>query len=73
MSEADGRTGGPADGRALAGLVVAEFTVRPVRPVRPSACPPCNRCGFPVRPAPWGCKNPCGNCGTIYPHGDCSD
>lgn len=34
---------------------------------------PCNRCGFPVRPIPWGCKNPCGNCGTIYPHGDCSD
>jgi len=20
-----------------------------------------------------GCKNPCANCGTVYPLGDCSD
>lgn len=33
----------------------------------------CNRCGFPVRSRPWGCKNPCANCGTVYPLGDCSD
>jgi hypothetical protein len=33
----------------------------------------CNRCGFPVMARPWGCKNPCTNCGTVYPLGDCSD
>ncbi|MFN8650500.1 MAG: hypothetical protein U0133_01185 [Gemmatimonadales bacterium] len=33
----------------------------------------CNRCGFPVLSKPWGCKNPCANCGTVYPLGDCSD
>jgi len=33
----------------------------------------CNRCGFPVLSRPWGCKNPCSNCGTVYPLGDCSD
>ena len=33
----------------------------------------CNRCGFPVQVRPVGCKNPCGNCGTVYPLGDCSD
>lgn len=35
--------------------------------------PACLRCGFPVNPRPWGCKNPCANCGTVYPLGDCSD
>ena len=35
--------------------------------------PRCNRCGFEVRGKPWGCKNPCPNCGTVYPLGDCSD
>jgi hypothetical protein len=49
------------------------------RTVRPSAHPParlsalCQRCGFPVQSRPFGCKNPCGNCGTVYPLGDCSD
>lgn len=38
-----------------------------------SAAPSCNRCGFPVVTRPWGCKNPCQNCGTVYPLGDCSD
>ena len=33
----------------------------------------CNRCGFPVSARARGCKNPCSNCGTIYPLGDCSD
>lgn len=33
----------------------------------------CLRCGFPVLTRPWGCKNPCGNCGFVYPLGDCSD
>lgn len=33
----------------------------------------CQRCGFPVVSRPWGCKNPCANCGTVYPLGDCSD
>ncbi|HEU4571010.1 MAG TPA: hypothetical protein VFS07_10600 [Gemmatimonadales bacterium] len=34
---------------------------------------PCQRCGFLVPPRLMGCKNPCPNCGTVYPHGDCSD
>ena len=42
-------------------------------PPRPSAGAPCQRCGFPVPPKLMGCKNPCPNCGTVYPHGDCSD
>lgn len=33
----------------------------------------CLNCGAPVREKPWGCKNPCPNCGHIYPLGDCSD
>lgn len=33
----------------------------------------CLRCGEEVRPKPWGCKNPCPNCGFTYPLGDCSD
>lgn len=35
--------------------------------------PTCMRCGFEVRPRAWGCKNPCANCGFVYPLGDCSD
>ncbi len=35
--------------------------------------PVCQRCGFPVASRPFGCKNPCTNCGTVYPLGDCSD
>src|SRR2546422_208449 len=35
--------------------------------------PACLRCGAEVRPKPWGCKNPCPNCGYVYPLGDCSD
>jgi len=38
-----------------------------------TAVPACNRCGFPVTSRALGCKNPCANCGTIYPLGDCSD
>jgi len=34
---------------------------------------PCQRCGHPVASHPQGCKNPCANCGTVYPLGDCSD
>lgn len=33
----------------------------------------CLRCGFPVQSRSWGCKNPCPNCGFVYPLGDCSD
>jgi glyoxylase-like metal-dependent hydrolase (beta-lactamase superfamily II) len=33
----------------------------------------CLRCGAEVRGKPWGCKNPCANCGFVYPLGDCSD
>ena len=35
--------------------------------------PTCQRCSFPVPFRLSGCKNPCANCGTIYPLGDCSD
>ncbi len=38
-----------------------------------AGAPVCNRCGFGVNPRAWGCKNPCANCGTVYPLGDCSD
>ena len=31
------------------------------------------RCGVAVPSRPFGCKNPCPNCGTVYPLGDCSD
>ena len=33
----------------------------------------CLKCGAEVQPKPWGCKNPCPNCGFVYPLGDCSD
>jgi len=33
----------------------------------------CLKCGHPVKGKPWGCKNPCPNCGHVYPLGDCSD
>jgi len=33
----------------------------------------CQRCGADVPGKPWGCKNPCPNCGFVYPLGDCSD
>jgi len=33
----------------------------------------CLRCGAAVKAKPWGCKNPCPNCGFVYPLGDCSD
>lgn len=33
----------------------------------------CLRCGAEVLTKPWGCKNPCANCGFVYPLGDCSD
>jgi len=33
----------------------------------------CLRCGAEVRTKPWGCRNPCPNCGHVYPLGDCSD
>lgn len=45
-----------------------------VQPSRRSAVSPvCNRCGFVVISKMWGCKNPCPNCHTVYPLGDCSD
>lgn len=40
---------------------------------RSATRPTCNRCGFEVPSRLLGCKNPCPNCGTIYPLGDCSD
>jgi hypothetical protein len=42
-------------------------------PDRPTVSLICNRCGFPVSSRAMGCKNPCANCGTVYPLGDCSD
>ena len=33
----------------------------------------CLKCGAEVEPRPLGCKNPCPNCGFVYPLGDCSD
>jgi len=62
-------------------IATSPATPRPLSPSKPSgrltAWPPdrltCNRCGFAVTSRPWGCKNPCPNCGTVYPLGDCSD
>jgi hypothetical protein len=55
-----------------------EQAVTPARSASPHSRIPaslstCIRCGFPVPGASPGCKNPCLNCGTIYPLGDCSD
>jgi hypothetical protein len=41
--------------------------------VTPTPALVCQRCGHPVSTRPMGCKNPCSNCGTVYPLGDCSD
>lgn len=45
----------------------------PRRPRPAGEARTCNRCGFPVARRAMGCKNPCANCGTVYPLGDCSD
>ncbi len=51
-----------------------EVALPPPPPAAAPVSPPvCNRCGFVVVVRPWGCKNPCQNCGTVYPLGDCSD
>jgi hypothetical protein len=67
--KAGSRAGGQSrelwgDGRRSAAALPAS------PPARLSAC---NRCNFPVSTRAVGCKNPCPNCGTIYPLGDCSD
>jgi hypothetical protein len=42
--------------------------------VAAGSVPRCQRCGFEICASrPVGCKNPCVNCGTVYPLGDCSD
>jgi hypothetical protein len=82
LGEAGGRSGGQAVGRSddpPEGRLKADqigwsdrLTARP--PAPPTAAPPaCNRCGFEVPGRARGCKNPCANCGTVYPLGDCSD
>jgi len=46
----------------------------PAAPIGRAAQPPlCERCGFPVPGGVPGCRNPCPNCHTPYPLGDCSD
>jgi len=57
---ASGSTGGPTRHNLLS----ASRSLLPI---------PCLCCGFPVVPRPFGCKNPCHNCGFVYPLGDCSD
>jgi hypothetical protein len=47
------------------------IALSPYRPIALSSS--CNRCGFDVPSRAFGCKNPCPNCGTVYPLGDCSD
>jgi len=49
------------------------LTVLTVPTVPTVPTPTCQRCSFPVPFRLSGCKNPCANCGTIYPLGDCSD
>lgn len=67
----------PGDTQVLPGhgpatTIAAELQGNPFVAV-PKQARTCQRCGAPVRPKPWGCKNPCPNCGTVYPLGDCSD
>jgi hypothetical protein len=57
---------------ALARAPAAEKAAAGALAIRPEALA-CQRCGFPIRGRAWGCKNPCANCGTVYPLGDCSD
>lgn len=45
----------------------------PPVPVPDSDSRVCLRCGFAVPARLMGCKNPCANCGFVYPLGDCSD
>jgi len=59
-------------GHGPATTIGAEMRGNPFVAV-PEAERTCLRCGAPVRPKPWGCKNPCPNCGHVYPLGDCSD
>jgi len=59
--------GGLADGQ------IARRASAAHPPLGPAAHPTCQRCNFPVQDRAAGCKNPCPNCGTIYPLGDCSD
>ncbi len=62
---------GTSPGRQVVTPAPAALSVASWR--RGDVAPCCNRCGFPVTSKPWGCKNPCDNCGTVYPLGDCSD
>jgi len=68
-----GQGGSGAGGRKqyTGRLPGAETSAPP--PPRPPAPLRCQRCGIPVVSRAVGCKNPCANCGTIYPLGDCSD
>jgi hypothetical protein len=61
---------GAADQGHPGGVMVVPAAPPPRRPAAPLTC---QRCGFPVSGRPQGCKNPCRNCGTVYPLGDCSD
>jgi len=54
-----------------ADLLAVSSSDRPF--ARSPSRPHCLRCGFEVRDRAYGCKNPCPNCGTVYPLGDCSD
>jgi hypothetical protein len=62
-----GQRGGESGGRTL-----PPVTGVPAPPRRPVSLE-CQRCGFPVASRAMGCKNPCANCGAVYPLGDCSD
>lgn len=50
-----------------------ETTIERERTTNPFLAATCLRCGHPVAPKPWGCKNPCPTCRFPYPLGDCSD
>jgi hypothetical protein len=63
------RNHGPAGGRGAGETAIAPEEVA----TSAASAQACQRCGFPVVSRPWGCKNPCANCGTVYPLGDCSD
>jgi hypothetical protein len=73
LSEKTGkREGGRTTGKREEGRGKSTTPPTDPPPARENV-PLCQRCGFPVKSKPWGCKNPCPNCGFVYPLGDCSD
>jgi hypothetical protein len=69
-----GQQGGMVEGRKAPARSLASARDDIAPPLsQPAASPTCLRCNFPVPARAMSCRNPCPNCGTLYPLGDCSD